>query len=81
MSTDYRGPVAIAIRPDRVYGGRADRNPSVFAVAESLPDLCSRHGLDVAEWLPIEAKFAEPAPESQQLTLIHDVVDGPSRGS
>ncbi len=76
-----RGPVAIAIRPDRVYGGRTDRSPSVFVVAESLPDLCSRHGFEVAERLPVEAMFAEPDPESQQLTFIHDVVDAPGRGS
>ncbi|NKY55878.1 hypothetical protein [Nocardia flavorosea] len=31
--------------------------------------------------LRIEAKFGEPAPESPQLTLTHDIVDGPGHGS
>lgn len=83
MSTDYRGPVAIAIRPDPAAQARGSsaQGPSTFMVAEPLPGRCSRHGRrDVTVRLPIEAKFAEPDPESQQLTLVHDVVDGPHKG-
>ncbi|MFI1462895.1 hypothetical protein [Nocardia carnea] len=57
------------------------RRPATFVVAEPLPDRCSRHGRDAAVRLSIEAEFAEPDPESQQLTFIHDIVDGPGRGS
>lgn len=83
VSTDHRGPVAVVIRPDPAAqaGGISAQSPSTFVVAEPLPGRCSRHGRgDVTVRLPIEAKFAEPNPESQQLTLVHDVVDGPHKG-
>ncbi|MFI5715310.1 hypothetical protein [Nocardia sp. NPDC051750] len=83
MTTDRRGPVSIAIRPDpaaEVYGIAA-RHPSAFTVAELLPDRCSPHGRDVAVRLPVEVKFAEPDPESQQLTLTRSIVDMPGRGT
>lgn len=80
---DDRRPVSILIRPDPAAQPRrsAARSPSAFVVAEPLPDRCSRHGCAAAVRLPIEAKFAEPDPESQQLTFIHDMVDGPGGGS
>ena len=83
VSTDYRGPVFIAIRPDPAAQARgiSAQRPSTYVVAEPLPGRCSRHGRrDVRVRLPIEVKFSEPNPESEQLTLVHDTVDGPDKG-